>query len=79
MTITKKDLEELAELIANKVQHKTPPCHMLTEADITTLQDLVEKKRLMGKGFLWLLLAVMGMLGKDIYLLIKENFHWGVG
>ena len=79
MTTTKIDLEELAELIANKVQHKTPPCHMLTEADITTLQDLVEKKRLMGKGFLWLLLAVMGMLGKDIYLLIKENFHWGVG
>ena len=78
MTITEKDLEALAERIASKVQHKTPPCHLLTESDIATLQDLVDKKRLMGKGFLWLLVAVMGMLGKDLYLLLKENLHWGM-
>ena len=78
MTITEKDLEDLAERIANKVQHKTPPCHLLTEADITTLQDLVDKRKLMGKGFLWLLAVVVGMLAKDIYLLVRDSLHWGV-
>lgn len=75
--MTKKDLEDIAELIANKVHEKTPPCHLLSDSDIVVLRDLVKKRKLMGKGFLWLLVAVMGMLGKDLYLLIKENFHWG--
>ena len=78
MGLTEKDLNYLAEVIAKKVHEKSPPCQLLTEGDITILRDLVKKRRLMGKGFLWLLLAVMGMLGKDLYLLIKENFHWGL-
>ena len=78
MSITEKDLEALAEMIAGKVHEKTPPCQLLTDSDIVVLRDLVKKRKLMGKGFLWLLLAVMGMLGKDLYLLIKENFHWGI-
>ena len=75
--LTKTDLEALAELVAQKVSDKTPPCQMLTESDIDTLRDLVSKKKLMGKGFLWLLFAVAGMLVKDLYHLISNNLHWG--
>lgn len=77
MSLTKKDLESLADVIAERVCEKTPPCHLLSEGDIDILKDLVEKKRLMGKGFLWLLFAVAGMLVRDLYHLISVNLHWG--
>ena len=71
------DYEKLSKMIADKMQNKVPPCHLLTEGDIETLQDLVSKKKLMGKGFLWLLFAVAGMLLKDVYHLLTSNLHWG--
>ncbi len=77
MSLTKKDLEELAEIIAQRVHEKAPPCQLLTDSDIVVLRDLVKKRKLMGKGFLWLLGAVAIMLATDLYLLLKENLHWG--
>ena len=71
------DYDKLAESIASKMRDQVPPCHLLTEADIETLQDLVTKKKLMGKGFLWLLFAVAGMLLRDVYNLLSANIHWG--
>ena len=76
--MTKKDLEEIAELIAGKVHDRTPPCQLLTDSDIVVLRDLVKKRKLMGKGFLWLLAVVVGMLAKDLYLLVRESLHWSV-
>lgn len=73
----KIDYEKLSGMIADKIHDKVPPCHLLTEGDIETLQDLVSKKKLMGKGFLWLLFAVAGMLLRDVYNLLTSNLHWG--
>ncbi len=77
MPTGKIDYDELSEKIAEKLQEKTPPCFLLSDEDIDTLRDLVKKKKLMGKGFLWLLFAVAGMLLKDLYALISSNLHWG--
>lgn len=74
---SKIDYEKLSDMISEKLHAKSPPCQMLTEDDIDTLKDLVTKKRLMGKGFLWLMFAVAGMLFKDLYHLVTANIHWG--
>ncbi|MCK5612736.1 hypothetical protein KAR91_63270 [Candidatus Pacearchaeota archaeon] len=71
------DYDKLSQHIVDKMKHSVPPCHLLTEGDIETLQDLVSKKKLMGKGFLWLMFAVAGMLVKDLYQLVIANLHWG--
>ena len=71
------DYDKLAETIAKIVDNKAPPCNLLSESDIETLKDLVKKKRLMGKGFLWLLVAIAGMLVKDLYQLSVINLRWG--
>ena len=71
------DYEKLSGLIADKMVEKIPPCQRLTESDITVLEDLVKKKKLMGKGFLWLLFAVAGMILRDLWHLVGSNLHWG--
>ncbi len=73
----KIDYEKLSDMISDKMHIKNAQCQVLSEADIDTLKDLVQKKKLMGKGFLWLLFAVAGMLFKDLYNLLVSNIHWG--
>ena len=73
----KIDYEKLSDMISEKIHAKSPPCQLLSEDDIDILKDLVQKKRLMGKGFLWLGFAVMGMLLRDLYHLLMSNIHWG--
>lgn len=66
----------LKKLTASLIEHRSP-CHDLSEDDMHTLKSIIKGKLRLAKTKGAVKLTVIGLVLREIWLILKENLHWG--
>lgn len=68
--------ELLRKLTASLIEHRSP-CHDLSKDDMHAIKSMIKSKLRLAKTKGAVKLTVIGLVLREIWLLLKENLHWG--
>lgn len=68
--------ELLKKLTASLIEHRSP-CHDLAEDDIHVLKSIIKGRAKFAKTKGSIKLIVIGLVLRELWMLLKENLHWG--